>query len=150
MDTIFLNAGELLFSKEPIIMKTILGSCVSVVIFDKKNKYGGMCHYIIPEISRGTNSVRFGDVAVPFLIKKFLNNGSLKPNMEVSIFGGAFMLDIEDTIFFTGENNIRIAHTYINKYKLFIKQEDTGGNKGRKIQFNSLTGEIISSYINDN
>ncbi|MGA2142856.1 MAG: chemotaxis protein CheD, partial [Brevinematales bacterium] len=45
----FLKPGELLFSKVPAIVKTILGSCVSVCIFDNKQKFAGICHYLLPD-----------------------------------------------------------------------------------------------------
>jgi len=43
----FLNPGELIFSKKPVVVKTVLGSCVAVCIHDKNLNYGGICHYLL-------------------------------------------------------------------------------------------------------
>jgi chemotaxis protein CheD len=71
----FLNPGELIFSKKPIVVKTVLGSCVAVCIYDKVNRWGGICHYLLPVApSDEQRSTKFGDVAIKTLLHRFLKN----------------------------------------------------------------------------
>ena len=73
IDEYFLNPGELIFSKKPIVIKTVLGSCVAVILHDKEKKIGAMCHYLLPEApSDAQSSTKYGDVAIYTLLYKFL------------------------------------------------------------------------------
>jgi chemotaxis protein CheD len=136
----FLNPGELIFSKKPLVVKTVLGSCVAVVLYDKVNKWGGMCHYLLPVApSEEHRSTKYGDVAIYTLLHKFLKNNSKKEDLIASIIGGAFIIFDEREIFFIGDRNIEVATEILRKEKIFIKQMHTGGEHGKKVYFNTAT-----------
>ena len=44
----FLYPSNLIVTKTPGIIKTVLGSCVAVCIWDKLQKTGGMNHFMLP------------------------------------------------------------------------------------------------------
>ncbi|HEX2974864.1 MAG TPA: chemotaxis protein CheD, partial [Bacteroidales bacterium] len=44
----FLYPSTLFVSREPVIVNTILGSCVAVCLYDTLLKYGGINHYMLP------------------------------------------------------------------------------------------------------
>ena len=139
----FLNPGELIFSTKPIVVKTVLGSCVAVCLYDKENKYGGMCHFLLPEAQDKSVSTKFGNIATQTLINKFLSAGS-KPNfIEASIIGGAFIIFDEKEIFFIGDRNVDIATEILKKNEIRIKSVNTGGEHGKKVHFNTSTNQII-------
>ena len=138
----FLNPGELVFTKEPYKIKTILGSCVSVTIYDRVKQYGGMCHYLLPESHVNKASTKYGNIAIPLLLKRFHENHSKKHDLEANIIGGSLILENQNEIFFIGDRNIAVAKEMLNKYKIFIKGEETGGNKGRTMVFNTNTGNV--------
>ena len=143
LDTYFLNPGELLFTTHPINIKTILGSCVAVCLYDRVNGYGGMCHYLLPETSENKDaSTKYGSIAIPVLIKKFLTNNSERKNLEASVIGGSLILYNQNEIFFIGDRNVAIANELLNKHKIRIRTSDYGGEKGRTIIFNTHTGNI--------
>ncbi|MCX6131219.1 MAG: chemotaxis protein CheD, partial [Proteobacteria bacterium] len=73
MTEYFVYPGQLAFSIATAKIKTILGSCVSVVLWDKDSKIGGLCHYLLPELSEGaTPSARYGRFAITDLFDKIL------------------------------------------------------------------------------
>ena len=141
----FLNPGELIFSKKPAIIKTVLGSCVAVIMYDKVNKYGGMCHYLLPQApSDEQSSTKYGDVAIYTMLYKFIKqNGSRREDLVASICGGAFIIFDEREIFFIGDKNVDIATTILRKEKILIKQMYTGGDHGKRVYFNTQTNKII-------
>ncbi|MEW6526015.1 MAG: chemotaxis protein CheD [Spirochaetota bacterium] len=141
----FLNPGELIFSKRPIVIKTVLGSCVAVAIYDKTHRYGGMCHYLLPQApSDEQSSTKYGDVAIYVLLYKFLKeNNSRREDLVASICGGAFIIFDEREIFFIGDKNVDIATTILRKEKILIKQMYTGGDHGKRVHFNTRTNKII-------
>lgn len=141
----FLNPGELIFSKKPIVVKTVLGSCVAVCIYDKKLNFGGMCHYLLPvSPSDIHNSTKYGNIAIYTLLAKFIkHSGSNREDLVATIIGGAFIIFDEREIFFIGDRNVDIATEILRKEKIQIKQMYTGGDHGRRVLFNTYTNKII-------
>lgn len=141
----FLNPGELIFSKKPIVIKTVLGSCVAVILYDKVKQYGGMCHYLLPEApSDQQSSTKYGDVAIYMLLYKFIKqNNSKREDLVASICGGAFIIFDEREIFFIGDKNVDIATTILRKEKILIKQMYTGGDHGKRVYYNTQNNKII-------
>ncbi|HOV14373.1 MAG TPA: chemotaxis protein CheD [Spirochaetota bacterium] len=140
----YLNPGELVFTKQPFRIKTILGSCVSVTLYDRVKKYGGMCHYMLPDSNDNHASTKYGNIAIPLLLKKFYLNHSKRHDIEAMIIGGAFILENQNEIFFIGDRNVAIAKDLLNKYHILVVHEDTKGDKGRTIVFNTLTGKLTT------
>ena len=50
-DEFILHPGEYFCSSENILMSTILGSCVSVVLYDSRKKQGGLNHFLLPRVT---------------------------------------------------------------------------------------------------
>jgi chemotaxis protein CheD len=142
MNEYFINPGELIFSKTPVVIKTVLGSCVAVVIYDKVKKFGGLVHYLLPVSPDKTVSTKYGDVGVPTLINKFYNAGSVKTDLEVSILGGSFIIFDRSEIFFIGDKNIDIAQQIVKQNGLRIKVMNVGGEKGRKVAFDTASNQL--------
>lgn len=136
-----LKPGFIYFSDKPISISTVVGSSVSVCLFDRRQKIGGMNHFQFPEIrERERSTPIYGNVATLTLIRMMLSNGSRESHLEAQIFGGAHNLSISHINM--GRENIRTARTILNRKKIRIISEDVGGEVGRKIIFNTSTSEI--------
>lgn len=124
------------------MVTTILGSCVSVCLWDSKLRIGGINHYLLPHGSDGDrSSERFGDVAIRILIEKLLTLGSTKRNLVAKLFGGACLLeDMEDARKYVGEKNVEVARRLLEEEKIPLVGEDVGGRCARKIIYRSEDG----------
>ena len=137
----FLEPGHILLAATPTIISTVLGSCVSICIYDKKQKVGGINHFQYPYTRKKKESTaKYGNVAAITLIRMMVNNGSKIKNLEAQLFGGALNREISSTSI--GLENIIIARKILAKERIRIVSEDVGGEKGRKIVFNTGTNEI--------
>jgi chemotaxis protein CheD len=145
----FLNPGELIFSKKPIVVKTVLGSCVAVCIYDKVNRWGGICHYLLPVApSDEQRSTKFGDVAIKTLLHRFLKkHGSKREDLVAAVIGGAFIIFDEREIFFIGDRNSEIAVSILREEKIQIRSMHTGGEHGRKVFFNTGTNKLVVTSL---
>jgi len=143
----FLQPGYIFVSKEPHLISTVLGSCVSVCIWDCKLNFGGINHYIHPKPFRTERNSQFGSIAVPYLIKLLLNMGAQKNNLKAHITGGAQSPDMNS--YKIGRDNIRIAEKVLKHHSIEIITRDTGGEMGRKVVFNNETGEIVIYKVNN-
>ncbi|MBF0203918.1 MAG: chemotaxis protein CheD [Desulfamplus sp.] len=136
-----LKPGFIYLADKPVSISTVLGSSVSVCLFDKKQKIGGMNHFQFSEIREKDKSTPiYGNVATLTLIRMMLLNGSKDRHLEAQIFGGAHNPLVSDIN--VGINNINTARLILNSRKIKIVSEDVGGEVGRKIIFNTSTCEI--------
>ena len=67
---LFLMPGQWYFGGKASELRTLLGSCVAVTLWHPKKRWGGMCHFLLPERRRTPSTVldaRYGDEAVDLL-----------------------------------------------------------------------------------
>ena len=128
-------------AEKPTCISTVLGSSVSVCIFDRKKNYGGMNHFQLPFIGEKSKATAlYGNVATVSLVRMMLENGSREKHLEAQIFGGAFNRMISKTDI--GQENVRIAKKALLRFRIQLVSEDVGGMIGRKIVFNTETAEL--------
>src|SRR5690349_8634475 len=135
----FLFPSTLFVASERYSVKTILGSCVAVCLYDEKLKQGGINHYVLPRWDgRETPSPKYGNIAIQYLIKKLIGMGSQPKNLVAKIFGGAdqFALTLG-----AGKSNIEEAIAILRKFGINVIEQNTGGTQGRTIVFDTCTGE---------
>ncbi|NCA86240.1 MAG: chemotaxis protein CheD [Clostridia bacterium] len=144
----YIYSSAIFVAQEPVVLHTILGSCVAVCLWDKERATGGMNHYMLPLWNGdGLASPKYGNIANELLIKKMLSQGSKTQNLIAKMFGGAQMLDDQARIFDIGQRNIELAFDNYNTYGIRIAKGSTGGNRGRKIFFNTHTGEVMQKFL---
>jgi chemotaxis protein CheD len=144
----FLFPSTLFVEKEPYNIVTILGSCISVCLFDTALKYGGMNHFMMPWWDgKGMPSPKFGDVATEQLIEKMISMGSRREHLQAKIFGGAHQHSIGRKGFTIGDQNIATAENVLAEYRIKIVARHTGGDQGCRIVFHSHTHRIFMSLL---
>ena len=138
----FISPGYIYFPEIQTKISTVLGSSVSIAVFDRKKKSGAMSHFLYPSIKNGDipRSI-YGDVSTKALINFFLKEGSRKKNMEAQIFGGAFNSSVSPSDI--GKKNVESAKKILLRENINLVSEDIGGTKGRKIVFDTKTNEIV-------
>jgi chemotaxis protein CheD len=149
LEVIRVQPGELYFTRSPIILQTILGSCVSVTFSSRRRGIGGMCHGVLPRRPTGVGGLdahRYVDSSIRHLIAEFDSLGVDRRELEVKLFGGADVLSISEqrahkpTV---GALNSRAALEVLAEENLMVMASDLGGTRGRTIQFNTASGEVL-------
>ncbi len=124
------------------MVNTILGSCVSVCLWDMHLRIGGMNHYLLPRRLEDHRSPRFGDAAIDRLLDGMKRLGCRIESLRARIFGGAEVLPFGaggDTI---GEQNVRIALERMRHHGIPILSRRTGGHVGILIRLYTDTGDV--------
>jgi len=148
MEKIFLYPSALFASSKPHEVTTILGSCVAVCLYDPNLRIGGVNHYMLPYWNgRGLASPKYGNIAIEKLISKLISLGSDKNNIIAKVFGGGEVIQSNNNQFSIGERNIEVANTILKEQKIRIYSSSTGGKLGRKIIYNTETGEVMHRFI---
>ena len=135
----YLAPGRLYASGEDAQVTTILGSCVSVCIWDAQAEVGGLNHFLLP--SGRPASPRFGDSAVALLIGRLLELGAQRGRLSAKIFGGACVLEaFRADEWSLGARNVEMAREQLAAASIPVVGEDVGGDLGRKLVFHVRTG----------
>ena len=72
-----LKPGYIYVSRQISVIRTVVGSCVTVCLWDKVLKFGGMNHFLYPAISEKSKATaQYGNVATTALVRLMLEAGS--------------------------------------------------------------------------
>ncbi len=140
----YLFPAEIFVSSEPIMISTVLGSCVAVCLWDPRFAIGGMNHYLLPLWNGdGLATPKYGNIAIRQLVEKIVAKGAERKNLEAKIFGGAAMWSHSDGLYAIGLRNIELAQHQIKELQIPLVSSDVGGTQSRKIFFNTADGSVL-------
>jgi len=146
--THFLYPAALYANKTPTLVSTILGSCISVCFWDPGLKIGGINHFMLPFWNgQGLASPKYGNIAIDRLMEKMISMGSNPKNLRAKVFGGGEVIETNIKQFHIGDRNTQVAMEVLEELKIPIISQSVGGKLGRKIQFNTETGEVRHKFI---
>ncbi len=141
----YLKPGEVLVTRTPMLISTVLGSCVAVTIYSASSGFGAICHAMLPENGRQGADLRYVDTALRHIFDKLTEN-HVGNDLVIKLFGGAQVLAVGEhtsskrTI---GEQNIAKAEEVLASFGLTISARDTGGLRGRKLFFCTRSGDVF-------
>lgn len=114
-----------------------LGSCIALILCDYVHNICGMSHVLLPKTTKKIIKYphKFANLSVKLLMQELINHGAERDNIKAIIVGGSRIFDLNDNIM--GFDNIGSIKEELNKLKIEIIKEDTGGSKGRIVIFDS-------------
>jgi len=128
---------------------TVLGSCVSACVRERKLGIGGMNHFMLPLDQSGGSSAwaeklvssatRYGNVAMERLINDIMRLGGQRANLEFKVIGGGKVLDMALDV---GARNAQFIREYLKTEGFPITAEDLGDCFARKLYYNPATGKL--------
>ena len=143
---ITLHVGGVHASAEPAVIKTLLGSCVAVCLWDREAFVGGMNHFLLPT-GTGPDAddqpTRFGVHAMDRLIGEMVKLGADPRRCVAKIFGGASVLAISGTAANIPRANVQFVRTYLARENLRVAASSLGGTLPRQIRFCTDTGKVM-------
>lgn len=136
--TVYLHPGHMHVAFGQYAVKTILGSCIAVCIWDDRAQAGGVVHYLLPEgqIIEG-NTGKYGSLAIPALIKAVRALAGGEGRLRAKVFGGAGVLpSMGKHLNDLGDSNARMAWKMLAADNVPVVAKDVGGTRGRRLIFN--------------
>lgn len=138
-----LAQGDYAVSDEPILLTTVLGSCVASCLFAPDIKMGGINHFLLPSAGASeneSNSFRYGVHAMEVLINSLLRKGASRNSLELKVCGAADVVSgLSNRV---GQANAAFIRLYAQQEGLNLLAEDLGGDKPRRVIFNPTTGSM--------
>jgi chemotaxis protein CheD len=141
--------GEFFVSREPMVVYTVLGSCISACIRDPIVGVGGMNHFMLPEPTETGHdswgeSTRYGSYAMESLINEILKRGGLKRRLEIKLFGAGKIYEGNIDV---GANNAKWVIEYLKSEGLAVVKSDLGDVFPRKIYYFTNSGRVLMKRI---
>ena len=136
-------AGEYHATREESMIATVLGSCVSVCLYDRVRGIGGMNHFMLPgddDTGRASSSPRYGTHAMDQLYHHLIQLGADPKELEAKVVGaGRVIRGMQDI----GRRNADFAVGYLQKRNIRIAAMEIGEIYPRKVLFISSTGQLF-------
>lgn len=135
---------------ENIAFKTLLGSCVAIMFYDKNLNIKGMNHFLLPTTNSSNDDMKYGLYSVEAMLNEMYKLGCKKENMAAKISGGADITDMDFTTKSVGYRNVEFARTFCQSERFRILSDHTRGNSGRIILMANRFETFIKNVDNDN
>lgn len=118
---------------EQIAFKTLLGSCVAVMFYDKVAKVKAMNHFLLPNSNNTNDDMKYGLYSVEAMLNEMYKLGCSKNNMVAKISGGADIMQINLSSQSIGSRNVEFAKEFCKSEGFKLLSEHTRGKHGRLI-----------------
>jgi chemotaxis protein CheD len=148
--TISVAIGQWAVASAPVKVRTLLGSCVGVVLYDRVAKVGGLAHIVLPT-ARGAaeHPGKYADTAVPALISDIESRlgGKVRSRLIAKLVGGASMFPVdpaarENSALDIGRRNQETIEQILGELMIPIMARDLGGNCGRRLTLDTASGVV--------
>jgi chemotaxis protein CheD len=140
---VYLHPGHIYVTDQPVDVTTVVGSCVSVCLWDRETRWAGINHYVLPAVVGGAPSMKHGDVAMHALIERLIKEGATPRTLRARLFGGSCVIEaFRGTGTDLGSKNVGVARRVLAHHRIPILQEDVGGGTGRKLVFHAVDGTV--------
>ena len=152
LDSLYLLVAQGGVFERPTLVQTVLGSCVSVAFFSRRQRVGGIFHALLPclaDYEKGGptpgNRFRYVDAAVDAVVASLSRRGVDLPEVECKVFGGAAAMFQGEAC--VGQKNVLAAYEALARHRLRVTASHVGGERGRKLVFISHTGEVYVKFL---
>jgi chemotaxis protein CheD len=137
--------GEFAVGKDidRIAFKTLLGSCVAIMFYDKINKVKAMNHFLLPSSNSTNDDMKYGLYSVEAMLNEMYKLGCSKQNMTAKISGGADIMQINVSSTSIGHRNVEFAKDFCKTEGFKLISEHTRGEHGRLI----LLADTFQTFI---
>ena len=137
---ISLYIGEVAASRSPVVLDTLLGSCVAVCLYDPVLRAGGMNHILLPKCYAGDRNPRCGVHAMELLINELMKLGADRRRFVAKAFGGANVLQ-RIKMRSIGDENARFVREFLSTERIPLVAERLGGDHAVHLYFRTDTGK---------
>lgn len=128
----------------PVAIRTLLGSCVGVVLYDRVARVGGVAHIVLPNSGGATAQPgRFADTAIPGLISD-IDRALGRPSrgrLTAKFAGGANMFQ-SGAALNIGQKNCEAVERILTELGVRIEAKDVGGETGRHLTLDTRSGIV--------
>jgi chemotaxis protein CheD len=140
--------GEIRATNGEGTLRTLLGSCLGVSLWDRISRVGALAHIVLPKSNGSRTQLgKFADTAIPEMVRMIAEITKREaPRLQAKIAGGANMFATTG-VATVGEQNILAVETILADMKIPIMGRHLGGEQGRRMLLDVSTGVVTVEIV---
>ncbi|WP_248804112.1 chemotaxis protein CheD [Pseudomonas sp. MWU13-2100] len=152
VEEIYLAPGSLCFRNSPTRIHTLLGSCVSMIVWHPVRKLGGISHCLLPGRRRRGVALdgSYIDEAFEWLMRNIQGYQSEASEYQLKLFGGGEMFPGQSRDYPAGDVaglNRAAVTTIAARLRLSPCAMDLGGTGHRSLIFDTRSGDVWVRHL---
>lgn len=145
-----LGLGCVVVAQTPSVVRTVLGSCVAVILHVPRLRLSALCHAQMPEKQTehrcfescpnpryqelpDANELKYVTCCIRYMLDELLRRRVRKGEIVTTLVGGANVIRNIDPKWSVASRNVAIAQSMLEHEGISIAYSDTGGIEGRVI-----------------
>lgn len=150
LERVNLIIGGVRASREPMRLRTVLGSCVCACLFDPVTRIGGINHFMLPDgLEDLAMPTRFGVNAMEMLINEMLKLGADRRRIVAKAFGAAHVLSDAGLSPDVPRKNARFIKEFLETERIPLLSSRLGGSAPVEVLFTTDTGKALVRALGD-
>lgn len=147
-----LGIGDFYATDKKEGIATVVGSCITVCLYEAGGGVGGMNHFLIPGEFREEEIflspiARYGMYAMELLMGELIKLNVDRGKLRAKVFGGADRLGSITSSEGIGGNNVKFVKSFLQMEEIPLDSMNVGSNYGRKVFFFPDTGKVLMKKI---
>jgi chemotaxis protein CheD len=142
--------GEIGVCRDSGSLRTLLGSCLGVALYDRRLRIAGLAHVVLPQ-SSGDSGLpgKYADTAIPELIRRLQSLAPGEPlKLSAKLAGGANMFNSTSAPATIGQLNAAAVERILSELRIPVIGRHLGGEQGRRMLVDTATGLVTIEIAN--
>jgi chemotaxis protein CheD len=142
-----IRMGEMSVAAGDALLRTLLGSCLGLALYDRKHGIGGLAHIVLPSARGPTDRPgKFVDTAIPELIDEMTTLAGTRLQLTAKIAGGASMFATAAAAH-VGMQNVEACQQRLGTLRIPILARHCGGDHGRRMSLYTASGKVVIEIV---
>ncbi|MFN8588881.1 MAG: CheR family methyltransferase [Burkholderiaceae bacterium] len=142
--------GGVRASRDPIILRTVLGSCICACVYDPVARIGGINHFMLPDgLDERAMPTRFGVNAMEVLINEVLKLGGDRRRLQAKAFGAAHVLSDVGLSPDVPRKNAKFIKEFLQAEGIPLVSSRLGGSAPVEVVFTTDTAKAMVRALGD-
>ena len=145
-----LGLGRVLIAEVPSIVRTVLGSCVAVILHVPRLRLSALCHAQMPERREDPSflddasdcgcedpddeDLKYVSCSIRYMLDELGRRGVTRQEIVATLVDGGNVVRNIDRRWSVGSRNVQIARLALAKEGIPISYMDIGGTRGRVVE----------------
>jgi chemotaxis protein CheD len=148
----YIGPGGYFASGDDIVITTLLGSCISVALYDARRRIGGLNHFMLPSQRESgpsgfPESSKYGVNAMELLINELMRLGADRKALRAKVFGGSTAINLtRKAVYDIPKMNVEFAFSFLSTERIPVDSYSVGGSFPRRIVFFPRDAKILMKY----
>ena len=152
MIDVFLQPGDHYVGDARCRIRTLLGSCVAITLWEPHKRIGAMSHFLLSSRGvavKGKLDARYAEEALSLMLRDLAKAGVRPQACQAKLFGGGNMFPRHTSAnnVPVGQKNGETARELMKAHGISIVSESLFGEGHRQIIFDLRTGHVWSRQV---